>query len=54
MQMVFVMQHGGVKQSGFGKDMSQYSLDEYTAVKHVMYDITGDAQKGWHRTIFSL
>ena len=48
------MPHGGVKQSGFGKDMSQYSLDEYTAVKHVMYDITGDAQKGWHRTIFSL
>ena len=48
------MPHGGVKQSGFGKDMSQYSLDEYTAVKHVMYDITGDAQKGWHRTIFSV
>lgn len=48
------MPHGGVKQSGFGKDMSQYSLDEYTAIKHVMYDITGDAQKGWHRTIFSV
>lgn len=48
------MPHGGVKQSGFGKDMSQYSLDEYTAVKHVMFDITGDAHKGWHRTIFSL
>lgn len=48
------MPHGGVKQSGFGKDMSQYSLDEYTAVKHVMYDITGDAQKSWHRTIFSV
>lgn len=48
------MPHGGVKQSGFGKDMSQYSLDEYTAVKHVMYDITGDAQKSWHRTIFTV
>jgi betaine-aldehyde dehydrogenase len=48
------MPHGGVKQSGFGKDMSQYSLDEYTAVKHVMFDITGDAQKSWHRTIFSV
>lgn len=48
------MPHGGVKQSGFGKDMSQYSLDEYTAVKHVMYDITGDAEKEWHRTVFSI
>lgn len=48
------MPHGGVKQSGFGKDMSQYSLDEYTAIKHVMYDITGDAEKEWHRTVFSI
>jgi betaine-aldehyde dehydrogenase len=48
------MPHGGVKQSGFGKDMSTYSFDEYTAVKHVMFDITGDAAKGWHRTIFGL
>jgi len=48
------MPHGGVKQSGFGKDMSTYSLDEYTTVKHVMYDLTGAAQKTWHRTIFGL
>jgi betaine-aldehyde dehydrogenase len=48
------MPHGGYGQSGFGKDMSQYSLDEYTQVKHVMYDRTGTAQKPWHRTIFSL
>jgi betaine-aldehyde dehydrogenase len=46
------MPHGGYKQSGFGKDMSQYSFDEYTNVKHVMYDRTGLAAKGWHRTIF--
>ena len=52
--IVSEMPHGGVKQSGFGKDMSSYSLDEYTTIKHVMYDLTGDAQKGWHRTIFSL
>jgi betaine-aldehyde dehydrogenase len=46
------MPHGGYKQSGFGKDMSQYSFDEYTNVKHVMYDRTADARKDWHRTIF--
>jgi betaine-aldehyde dehydrogenase len=48
------MPHGGYKQSGYGKDMSSYSLEEYTQVKHVMHDITGVARKDWHRTIFSL
>jgi betaine-aldehyde dehydrogenase len=47
------MPHGGFGQSGYGKDMSQYSLDEYTQVKHVMYDRTGVARKPWHRTIFA-
>jgi betaine-aldehyde dehydrogenase len=47
------MPHGGYKQSGFGKDMSQYSLDEYTNVKHVMYDRTAAVRKDWHRTIFT-
>jgi betaine-aldehyde dehydrogenase len=47
------MPHGGVKQSGFGKDMSTYSFDEYTAVKHVMLDITGEPRRDWHRTIFT-
>jgi betaine-aldehyde dehydrogenase len=46
------MPHGGYKQSGFGKDMSQYSFDEYTNVKHVMYDRTAAVRKDWHRTIF--
>ena len=46
------MPHGGYKQSGFGKDMSQYSFDEYTQVKHVSIDITGTVRKDWHRTIF--
>ena len=32
--------------------MSSYSFDEYTNVKHVMYDITGVVRKDWHRTIF--
>lgn len=48
------MPHGGFKQSGFGKDMSAYSFDDYTQVKHVMHDITGVAQKDWHRTVFKL
>lgn len=46
------MPHGGMKQSGFGKDMSTYSFDDYTVVKHVMFDRTGTAQRDWHRTIF--
>ena len=29
------MPHGGFKQSGYGKDMSLYSMEEYTRVKHV-------------------
>ena len=46
------MPHGGYKKSGFGKDMSTDSFEEYTTVKHVMYDVTGAARKEWHRTIF--
>jgi len=30
------MPHGGYKQSGYGKDMSLYSIEEYTRIKHVM------------------
>ena len=29
------MPHGGFKQSGYGKDMSLYSMEEYTRIKHV-------------------
>ncbi|AZS84810.1 gamma-aminobutyraldehyde dehydrogenase [Streptomyces griseoviridis] len=46
------MPHGGYKSSGFGKDMSVYSFEEYTQVKHVMFDNTAVARKDWHRTIF--
>ena len=48
------MPHGGYKSSGFGKDMSSYSFEEYTQVKHTMHDLTGVARKPWHRTIFEL
>jgi aminobutyraldehyde dehydrogenase len=34
--LVNEMPHGGVKQSGYGKDMSMYALEDYTAVRHVM------------------
>jgi betaine-aldehyde dehydrogenase len=51
--IVSEMPHGGYKQSGFGKDMSTYSFEEYTQIKHVSMDITGDVYKDWHRTIFS-
>ncbi|WP_181805176.1 gamma-aminobutyraldehyde dehydrogenase [Streptomyces shenzhenensis] len=46
------MPHGGYKASGFGKDMSVYSFEEYTQVKHVMFDNTAVSRKDWHRTIF--
>src|SRR4029079_12023408 len=33
------MPHGGYKQSGYGKDMSMYSLEEYTQIKHAAFKI---------------
>jgi betaine-aldehyde dehydrogenase len=51
--IVSEMPHGGIKASGYGKDMSAYALEEYTSVKHVMSDNTGRARKDWHRTVFS-
>jgi betaine-aldehyde dehydrogenase len=37
--IVAEMPHGGFKHSGYGKDLSLYSLEEYTRVKHVMHNI---------------
>jgi betaine-aldehyde dehydrogenase len=34
--LVSEMPHGGLKESGYGKDLSVYSLEDYTVVKHVM------------------
>ena len=34
--LVNEMPHGGMKQSGYGKDMSLYALEDYTSVRHVM------------------
>jgi len=33
------MPHGGFKQSGYGKDLSMYALEDYTEVKHVMISL---------------
>ncbi len=33
------MPHGGYGQSGYGKDLSMYALEDYTNVKHVMINI---------------
>src|SRR5438874_2262501 len=37
--LVSEMPHGGYKQSGYGKDLSSYSLEDYTQIKHVMAKI---------------
>jgi 1-pyrroline dehydrogenase len=37
--LVSEMPHGGFKQSGYGKEMSMYSIEEYTQTKHVMANI---------------
>jgi betaine-aldehyde dehydrogenase len=50
--IVSEMPHGGMKGSGYGKDMSVYSFDEYTQLKHVSSDITGLAHKEWQDTVF--
>jgi betaine-aldehyde dehydrogenase len=33
------MPHGGYKQSGYGKDLSMYALEDYTEIKHVMVSL---------------
>ncbi len=35
------MPHGGFKKSGYGKDLSAYSLEDYTRLKHVMINLDG-------------
>jgi betaine-aldehyde dehydrogenase len=37
--IVSEMPHGGYKQSGYGKDLSMYGLEDYTEVKHVMVNL---------------
>ncbi len=37
--IVSEMPHGGYKQSGYGKDLSVYALEDYTNIKHVMVNL---------------
>src|SRR3954452_24177680 len=37
--LVSEMPHGGFKQSGYGKDLSMYALEDYTEIKHVMANL---------------
>src|SRR5213595_973213 len=50
--IVSEMPHGGYKQSGFGKDLSVYSLEDYTQIKHVFIDLTDAVRKPWHYLTF--
>jgi aminobutyraldehyde dehydrogenase len=34
--LVSEMPHGGLKRSGYGKDLSVYALEDYTVPRHVM------------------
>ncbi|MCI4365442.1 MAG: aldehyde dehydrogenase family protein [Thermoplasmata archaeon] len=44
--------HGGFKQSGFGKDLGTDSLNDFTVLKTIYIDLTGQARKGWHYTVY--
>jgi acyl-CoA reductase-like NAD-dependent aldehyde dehydrogenase len=33
------MPHGGFKQSGYGKDMNAYAIEDYTEIQHVMAEL---------------
>jgi betaine-aldehyde dehydrogenase len=37
--LVSEMPHGGYKESGYGKDLSMYALEDYTQIKHVMVNL---------------
>jgi betaine-aldehyde dehydrogenase len=37
--LVAEMPHGGFKHSGYGKDLSAYGFEDYTRLKHVMFNI---------------
>ena len=47
--LVSEMPHGGFKQSGYGKDMSIYALEDYTEIKHVMVSLWAAGENRWDR-----
>lgn len=46
------MPWAGYKQSGHGASLSKYSLEEFTYIKHVYFDLTGKVRKSWHYSVF--
>jgi betaine-aldehyde dehydrogenase len=46
------MPWAGYKQSGHGASLSQYSLEEFTYIKHVYIDISGLRRKSWHFAVY--
>jgi len=46
------MPWAGYKQSGHGVSLSHYSLEEFSYVKHVYYDISGTPRKSWHFAVY--
>src|SRR5207249_5299449 len=46
------MPWAGYKQSGHGASLSAYSLEEYTYIKHVYFDLTGKSRKSWYYQIY--
>jgi len=50
--LVSEMPHGGYKQSGSGRDLSLYSIEEFTKLKHVYIDLTGSVRKPSYYTIY--
>lgn len=45
--------HGGYKQSGFGRDLSIFTLLDYTQIKNVYIDNAGAARKPWYYLVAS-
>ena len=41
----------GMRRQKVGKDMSAYALEEYTAVKHVAFELTGATRKEWYDAV---
>ena len=46
------MPWAGYKQSGHGASLSPYSLEEFTYIKHVYFDLTGKVKKSWYYQIY--
>ena len=46
------MPWAGYKQSGHGASLSAYSLEEFTYIKHVYFDLTGKSRKSWYYQVY--